>query len=697
MDDRSAKAQRLNLFRNKMPRLSQRALYAVCCAARDGDLPDITKRYEIKEAIDKWALQTTPYGPVVVSREFKLKSALTIDAEVANPLSLMHAAAKCKMFSKLIRDTWLVKPSSLDSPWSLVIYSDGAMPGNKIKYQNKRAVENIYVSFLEFGPAALCKEEFWLPIATMRKTVVETLDAGVSQLMAALLKLCFDSQGHHLQNTGVTLQVPGFGVIKVFAALECILADELALHSLWLYKGSSGLKCCIECMYIYNPIWVHADLVEDTDDYIAYDTTTDLCKCKQHTTATIRAIYQSLADAKPALTADEFAAKETRLGFTYNPNSLLGDPDLKDVIFPDRQNTYDWSHNILQGVFQVTLWSVLTHLKASWPRGLHPLKSLGDYLSKWTLAWRLQSRAAMGEVFNKKRVRSCLDAKCIKCYNSEALSMHAVICHWLRTVVLSKPALAAHHAACKVFLNLSLVISMLWHGARLGITGEMLAAASTNFFKSYLDVFGNDSIIWKFHGMLHHSKYVKQYGWVPHTLPLERKHKMVLGLADGRANDVCMDHLLREVIAISLAGLEQSDWLNLDVGLINPKPPSKALLAWLDAWIDGPHLVSAEARFSKYECCHKGDIAAIKGSFNEPPWWCGRVLFHGLSSGVSYTAVMPFHRQDTLPNDRQETWSTWAEGQEPVLVFLEDLQEVLTYSKTGNMFVVLHPLSLYGK
>ena len=213
--DRSAKAQRLNLFRSKMPYMSQRALYAVCCAAREGDLPEISKRYEIKEAIDDQALQLTPYGPIVISSTLKLKSARTISAEVAHPLSLMHAAAKCKMFSKLIRDTWLARPSSLDSPWGLIIYSDGAMPGNRIKYQNRKAIENIYVSFLEFGPAALSKEEYWLPLATMRKTMVETLDAGVSQLMAVLLKMCFDSQGHNLQRTGVTLQVPGFRSIKV--------------------------------------------------------------------------------------------------------------------------------------------------------------------------------------------------------------------------------------------------------------------------------------------------------------------------------------------------------------------------------------------------------------------------------------------------------------------------------------------------
>ena len=82
--------------------------------------------------------------------------------------------------------------------------------------------------------------------------------------------------------------------------------------------------------------------------------------------------------------------------------------------------------------------------------------------------------------------------------------------------------------------------------------------------------------------------------------------------------------------------------LNMDIGLINAKPPSRTLLDWLDVWVPGPHMVSAEARFSKYECCHKGNIVAIKG---------GRVLFHGFSSDVAYIAVMPFHRCDALPND----------------------------------------------
>ena len=138
--------------------------------------------------------------------------------------------------------------------------------------------------------------------------------------------------------------------------------------------------------------------------------------------------------------------------------------------------------------------------------------------------------------------------------------------------------------------------------------------------------------------------------------------------------------------------------LDMDIGLINAKPPSRTLLDWLDVWVPGPHMVPAEARFSKYECCHKGNIVAIKSGVNEPPWWCGRVLFHGFSS-VMWLILQLCHSTGAMPFRMtcRNMEHMGIDDQEPVLVFLEDLQEVLTYSRTGNMIVVLQPISLYGQ
>ena len=94
-------------------------------------------------------------------------------------------------------------------------------------------------------------------------------------------------------------------------------------------------------------------------------------------------------------------------------------------------------------------------------------------------------------------------------------------------------------------------------------------------------------------------------------------------------------------------------------------------------------------RFSKYECCHKGNIVAIKG---------GRVLFHGFSS-VMWLILQLCHSTGAMPFRMtcRNMEHMGIDDQEPVLVFLEDLQEVLTYSRTGNMIVVLQPISLYGQ
>ena len=65
-------------------------------------------------------------------------------------------------------------------------------PGNKMKRDNRRACQNIYISFFDFGGAALSKEDFWLTSATLRVCDLKYVEGGLSQVTKQMLKLMFN-------------------------------------------------------------------------------------------------------------------------------------------------------------------------------------------------------------------------------------------------------------------------------------------------------------------------------------------------------------------------------------------------------------------------------------------------------------------------------------------------------------------------
>ena len=87
--------------------------------------------------------------------------------------------------------------------------------------------------------------------------------------------------------------------------------------------------------------------------------------------------------------------EERRLGFTYSRRGILLDPALRDVVDPAEQNCFDWAHNILQGVFQHTLWLLLCVVKSY---GIVP-EHINEYLQFWE--WPHSTKGVTGKYIFK--------------------------------------------------------------------------------------------------------------------------------------------------------------------------------------------------------------------------------------------------------------------------------------------------------
>ena len=59
------------------------------------------------------------------------------------------------------------------------------------------------------------------------------------------MRLVFDPEGHNLQAAGMTLDLNGGSAMQLFLSLGVAIAEEAALHMVFMCKGSGGLKPCI--------------------------------------------------------------------------------------------------------------------------------------------------------------------------------------------------------------------------------------------------------------------------------------------------------------------------------------------------------------------------------------------------------------------------------------------------------------------
>lgn len=85
----------------------------------------------------------------------------------------------------LIKATVEKYPCSADRPWGIIYYNDEVVPGNVLSADPSRKVQCVYLSFREFGPIALSREEAWFAVLACRSSVVSEVNAGMSQVTAA--------------------------------------------------------------------------------------------------------------------------------------------------------------------------------------------------------------------------------------------------------------------------------------------------------------------------------------------------------------------------------------------------------------------------------------------------------------------------------------------------------------------------------
>ena len=305
-----------------------------------------------------------------------------------------------------------------------------------------------------------------------------------------------------------------------------------------------------------------------------------------------------------------------------------------------------------------------------------------EWLKKFKWPRRVADKTCTGvDAFDKKRADNSWKAGYWRASASECLSLHPVLAHYAREVVLP---CGLHNASCEALLALSSLVHIMWSAAKHTVPPAVVRQASENFIAAYRSAFGLDTYIWKMHAVLHFSGYFEKFKWAPHTLPMERKHKLLLRYGTDQSKDTRA--IVREVTAKTLNDLRHAPWLDLSSGLVQATRPSKRLQGFLDEHVGAAaHMASRKARFSRHEVAWIGDVVAIV----ESPWTVAKVLWFASSNDVPFACV----RGCTLIS--KNPWSSvWRPSGDPFLVELKDFMEVLIHTVSGNEITVLHPLTL---
>ena len=139
---------------------------------------------------------------------------------------------------------------------------------------------------------------------------------------------------YDLHEAGIHVKLFDGSRLAITAKLGLMIADEAALHMMYMCKGSAGLKPCMLCANVFNANEVREVLLHDHAGLAVDHTCADFNKLVLHTSATLRAIMARLRAASTTMTKVAFTDLQRKLGWNFCPGSLPLQPRILDICDP---------------------------------------------------------------------------------------------------------------------------------------------------------------------------------------------------------------------------------------------------------------------------------------------------------------------------------------------------------------------------
>lgn len=194
--DKPLKLRKLNEFRRRLPHVSVSALNRMLADIAEHGVPELQRRNSMREATKALIEADNPHGPHIVDLEMEMAGGGKCNVPAVNPFAYLYHAYRestgCREFMNGV-----AAGCSLENPFRLIVYDEEIVPGRELPQHNKRKVWCMYLSFGEF--LQVChKEEAWFPLLARRSATVNGIAAGINQVYAKVLLLCWSSAQRHL-------------------------------------------------------------------------------------------------------------------------------------------------------------------------------------------------------------------------------------------------------------------------------------------------------------------------------------------------------------------------------------------------------------------------------------------------------------------------------------------------------------------
>ena len=613
-DRRNAKLQKLEQFRRNLPHISASALAAVLATAEKEGIPERHSRHDIRHARDNECNIATPFGPLIQELDLVSNTGGRIKLNVLHPLAVLWSAVyTCTAFRDLFLARLEEKPSTYETPWSLIIYSDEVTPGAALSHDNLRKVQTVYYSFLELGPNVLAREDAWFCALAARSKTVNRVSGKMSQVIGAILKLMFAANSFNLMLGGITLAIEGHRPIRFWARMRIIIQDGAAHKETFHCKGDSGSKLCLLCKNVFTDKSNMVD--EDGSELLRCNVIVD-SELDLATDQDLRDAPRSLEARHATLPPGEFKKLEYVLGFVHQPHSLLLDRSLDTVLKPATHFMHDFMHCL----FVTGVWNFVVYLlfESFIHQGRHGVYALFQgYVALWRWPSRITSTSyALSEIFNARRVRAHRKAKHIKCQASDAMSLVLVLAYFVQNVLLLT---GLCNAECVAYLALADMIEFIISVPKGNVTPTLIRASVHKFLSLFVDAWGPEYLFPKMHWLLHFGTELQNFRVLLSCFVHERKHRMIKKYAEDACNTLVYERtILSEVLCHHFGQLRDNRTFDFNIGLINPRPVSRAVYDFLVNALELntiriQEVFSAkESRFSELATCNTGDAVILE-------------------------------------------------------------------------------------
>ena len=501
--------------------VTQRGIAKLLTAVKRDGIPEaFSERTQYRDR-KRFANKKTPFGKLVEHETLHLTGGKQETIGIQNPLAFFHQSLlDCAGFRLMVERA--IAKNGLDDPWGLILYNDGITPQDSASSHDQRKLVSVYWAFRQYGEAALCAEESWGILATIRTKVLGKYAGGLSRFTQEVLNKYFFNGAGDYCNLESGAALPDGTILR--GRLWCFVADEPALKDFFLHKGHGGLLPCCLCKNVilhrlYNEA-VH------TPPFV-----TTACAnwdaLQLHDDASIRALYLQLAEAHGrGVRGDEFDEMEIVAGLGYSDFGLIHNRHVHVA----SQLMYDWPHVfVVGGLLDIEIGQCFREL--SRVRSPTTYAVMGGFLQHWT--WPKRQSPPLEKLFDAAAIRSHTAAVAFKANASDIMSLAPAMNFFLTRVTREQGFSLPQVMSLIACIDVLELLMCVRHNV---VQPDTLKTALLRHLRLYKAAYGDDACRPKHHYALHLWKMLRDFGTLISCLTMERLHKIPKRYVTNRRN-----------------------------------------------------------------------------------------------------------------------------------------------------------------